>query len=66
MKKTKYAYMCKVDYDYHIGEDYNPVKMYCNLDSIKHHRKCVSQCGIVKIKIELEEIVQKGDYSNLE
>ena len=26
MKKTKYAYMCKVDYDYHIGEDYNPVK----------------------------------------
>lgn len=55
----KIAYMCKVDYDYHLEEDLYPVRVYKSVKNIKHHLKCVKTCGIVKVEIKLTEIVKE-------
>ncbi len=57
MKKEKFGYMCLVDFQYELGEaDMNTI--YSSIESLRKNRNCVSQCGIAKVKVQLEEIVQ--------
>lgn len=45
------AYMCKVDFDWHVGQDAQHFIAYIDLDDLKSERVCVVRCGIVKIEI---------------
>lgn len=56
-----FVYVCKTDYDYHIPDDWNGIDIYFSEKSIRTHRKCVKECGIVKMKLTFEEIVDKGE-----
>lgn len=63
--KTREGYMCATDFDFELGvnmtgPDTYP-KIYPSLEEIKRHRKCVEECGIVKVKIEFMETVEKGE-----
>jgi len=60
MSKEYTAYCCKTDWDYHFPDDWDGVSIYFSEKSIKHHRKCVGECGIVKVKVSFEEIIDKG------
>jgi hypothetical protein len=60
MNEPKYGYMCQTDWDWELGEALGGSTIYPSVEDLKDHRKCVSSCGIVKVKIELEEIVDKG------
>ena len=49
--EIKIAYMCAVDYEYHLENDWNGAEVYPSIKSLKEHRPCVKGCGIVKIQI---------------
>lgn len=57
-RKAKYGYMCKTDWDWELGEAPGGVEIYIDIDDLRKHRSCVDSCGIVKVKVQLEEIVQ--------
>lgn len=52
------VYMCKTDYDHHLGMDAYGTMTYASIDSLIENRKCISECGIVKVKVELVEVIQ--------
>lgn len=59
----KTGYMCSIDYDEHLENDWHDVPVYTSVESIKHHRKCVAgkktHCGIYKVQIERIEVMQE-------
>lgn len=59
MSKEYIAYVCKTDWEWHFPDDFDGVNLYFSEESIKKHRKCVEECGIVKVKVSLEEVVQE-------
>jgi hypothetical protein len=59
--EPRYGYMCKVDFDWELGEALGGTAIYPSVEDLKAERKCVSSCGIVKVKIELEEVVDAGE-----
>ena len=53
----KFGYMCKVDFDWEIGGAIGGNTVYPSVEDLKDNRTCWEECGIVKVKIELEEVV---------
>lgn len=53
-------YMCKTDFECELGLASGGICLYADLEDLKTCRKCVSECGIVKVRVELVEIVDKG------
>jgi len=53
------------DFMHEIGEGNarGPHHIYNSLEEIKRKQPCVEQCGIVRAKLVLVEIVQGSDYS---
>ena len=60
MKKPRYGYMCQVDFDHELGEAYPFTEVYPSIKTLKEQRKCVKDCGIYKVKVEVVKVVQKG------
>lgn len=60
--ETKYGYMCKVDFDFELGEVSSGNLIFPSVEDLKKNMKCVSSCGIVKVKVELEEVIKEGNY----
>lgn len=65
MGTVKFGYMCAVDFEWELDEDAsqpNGVQVYTSLEELRENRKCVNTCGIVKVKIILEETIQESNY----
>ena len=61
-KKNKTTvYICKTDYDYHIPDDINGIKIYFSEKHLRADCPCVKQCGIVKATLEFEEVIHEGE-----
>ena len=58
---SKIGYMCATDWYWELGEARGGTKVYCSVSDLKRERKCVSSCGIVKVKVELVEVVEVVD-----
>jgi len=56
--QSRFGYMCQVDFTHELGDVENTV--YPSVKSLEKARKCVKQCGIVKVKIEKVELVKNG------
>lgn len=54
------VYVCKTDYDYHIPDDVQGITVYFSEESIREERDCVENCGIVKMKLTFDSIIDKG------
>ena len=54
------VYVCKTDYNYHIPDDIQGITVYFSEKDIREERGCVSSCGIVKMKLTFDSVVQKG------
>lgn len=59
---SKYGYMCYTDYRHEIGEAPNGIDVYRSIEDLTNNRKCVSECGIVKVKIELEKVLVSDSF----
>lgn len=57
------GYMCKTDYDDEMGYASDGVRVFPSLRALKEARKCLDQCGIVKVRIQLLEVIQESDFS---
>ena len=54
MKQTKILYLDGVDFQHELGE--TNCTTYASLESLKKQNKCWPQCGVVKIKVTIEEV----------
>jgi len=61
-----YGYMCMTDFECEIGMACGGNIVYPSLEDIKKERKCLDQCGIVKVAVVAVEIIQEQDYSGLD
>lgn len=52
--------MCMVDFEWELGYAYPFTEVYPSLEALKKARPCVHACGIVKVKVEVEEVVEQG------
>lgn len=55
----KYAYMCKTGWEWELGEALGGIDLYPSVEDLLENRKCAETCGIVKVKIQLSEVVQE-------
>jgi|WetSurMetagenome_2_1015567.scaffolds.fasta_scaffold355663_3 hypothetical protein len=58
------AYMCKTTfgYDARADSDETPSKIYSSLKACQEGAPCTKQCGIVKVTVTLDEVVQSENY----
>lgn len=57
MKIPKYGYICKIDWDYELGEALGGCTIYPSVKDLKANHDF--NCGIVKVRIELEEVIEE-------
>jgi len=48
----KIGYMCKTDYEWHLENDAEGVPVYTSEKALRRARKCVDECGMVKVTVE--------------
>ncbi len=60
MASKRYGYMCKIDYDYEIGSALGGNKIYPSIKDLARHHTCASSCGIVRVSIELDEVLMSA------
>lgn len=58
----RYGYMCKTDFDHELGYASDGSKIFSSVKSLKKNMPSVSECGIIKVKIVQEKIVQKSVF----
>jgi hypothetical protein len=52
--------MCQTDWNWELGEALGGTTIYASIEDLEDSRKCVENCGIVKVKITLEKIEKPG------
>ena len=57
-------YMCKTDFELELGLAAGGVSVYSSIEDLEEHRKCVKEggCGIVKVTMELVEVIRDDTY----
>ena len=57
------GYMCKVDFDYEVGNAMGGNVIYPSEEDVRRNRKCVEGCGIVEVMVTQIRVVQEeADY----
>lgn len=59
-KVSQIGYMCRIDFDYHLGYDSDGTKVYPSLHALRVDHPCVDDCGIIKVSVVLEEVIVEG------
>jgi hypothetical protein len=57
-----YGYMCGVDFQHELGEASDGNIIYPSVNNLKQNKPCWKECGIVKVKITLEEWIEEQDF----
>lgn len=57
-------YVCETDWLHELGEEMKTpdVVMYPSVASLKRHRSCWEECGIVELEVKLNRYVRKSDF----
>lgn len=59
----KEGYMCLTDYEWHLEGDELGAIVYPSVKALEAARSCVrDECGIVKVKIQLVEVIKDEDF----
>lgn len=59
----KVGFMCKVDYECELGKAEGVTPIYPSVGDLRKHRTCVDECGIVKVLVYLDAVIQDENYS---
>jgi len=54
------GYMCKVNWDYEIGNASGGNRIYPSLEDLKRCTKCWKGCGIVEVKVFFSKVIEEG------
>jgi hypothetical protein len=61
-ERTVTGYMCKVDWDFEIGNASDGNKVFPSVANLKEHLKCTDECGIVEVEVRLKRVMQDGQF----
>jgi len=53
-------YMCRTDYDHELGAAMGGNVVYPSVEDLKLHRGCITECGIVAVRVEFVRVVEEG------
>jgi hypothetical protein len=56
----RYAYCCKIDFVHEIGEALGGNKLFPSVKDLLENHKCAKHCGIVRVKVTIDEVVTEG------
>ena len=59
-EKVRIGYMCKVDFDFELGEALGGNEIFPSVEDLKEHRKCTDECGVVEVEVRLRAVVESG------
>lgn len=54
------GFMCRTDFDHELGAAVDGVGVYPSMEALRAHRPCVAQCGIVRVRVTLDAVVEAG------
>lgn len=56
--------MCLTDYEFHLDGDFKGAPVYPSLKALQENKHCVTagECGIVKVSIEIIEVVKDETF----
>ena len=60
MSSVTLGYMCRTDFDWELGMAADGNKIFPSVKALKHYRKCVKGCGIVRVRVTLDKVITKG------
>lgn len=60
MGDEKIGFMCRTSWDEHVSHDPKGTKIYPSISALKADRKCSDECGVVRVKIVVDEVVSVG------
>ena len=56
----KIGYMCKTDFDEELENNIKGNTIYPSIEALKKNKSCASECGIVKVVVTVEEVIEEG------
>lgn len=56
--EAKTGFMCKTDYYQKLGSASNASQIFSSIETLKQHKKCWSDCGVVEVEIFIKKIVK--------
>lgn len=60
------GYMCKTDFEHELQESYSGAYVYSDIEDLIESKPCVEHCGIVKVEVNLVEVIKDSDYFGAE
>lgn len=54
------GYMCLTDFECELGMASGGNVIHPSVEDCKEYRKCVSECGIVEVKVSFSRVVEPG------
>jgi len=60
----KFGYMCLIDFEDELYRASGGNTVYPSIEDLRKNHTCVDSCGIVKVKVELVEIISRGTVDN--
>jgi hypothetical protein len=61
--KEYIGYMDKVDFEEELGRASDGNKVFPSAEAVRRHRRCSAECGIVKVRVVLEEVTQESNFN---
>jgi hypothetical protein len=61
MSDAKTGYICAIDWEYHVGKNWNGAEIFSSMDALKANRPCAKSCGIIRVKVTLDKVMLKGN-----
>jgi|APSaa5957512535_1039671.scaffolds.fasta_scaffold22841_5 NAD-dependent dihydropyrimidine dehydrogenase PreA subunit len=59
-ENTDIGYMCQTDFQHELYNARGGVTVYPSPENAKQCRECIEDCGMVSVKVELVEVIDKG------
>lgn len=53
------GYMCKVNFDFELGQSSGGSVIYGSLEELKEKHTCFEECGIVEVEITLKSVIRE-------
>ena len=60
--ETAIGYMDKIDFECEIGLAQGGNTIYPTIKDLKKNKKCVEECGIVKVEVKLVKVIEEGRF----
>ena len=59
-KRTVTGYMCTTDWEHELGVSADPSQIFASAQALKFKKRCWPECGIVRVTVTFEELVEEG------